>query len=213
MCAKCGKEPMTHPYQVLGADPKKDEEQLALSKMTERQRRTYLRELERERSGRGKKSTNEGEDISEPSDDEYDDDEDMPAPPPSKFDPDMLVKERAARAALQQGGYATASPAKAPKKSGDEDEESGEDCGDSDDDHLDGSAESYEDDSEEIENIDEDAKKLVGNKDRDLQENQENGEDLTEDEDDEADEEEKKSNASDKKDAEDDAGSEDEGDE
>lgn len=210
MCGKCGKEAMVHPYQVLGAEPKKDEEQVALAKMTERQRRTYLRELERERSGRRKKS----EAIDEPSEDE-DDDEfgEMPAPPPNKFDPDMLVKEREAR--LLANGAKASTPSKATRDASNSDDEEEEDEEDvdagSDAEQLDGSAESYEDDSDEIEHIDEDAEKLVGK--RDAVENEKTAQEDQDDTLDKHSTDKKGENAHEDDDEEDDAGSEDEGDE
>lgn len=152
-CAKCGKEPVHHPYHVIGAQPKEDEERVLLLKMTERQRRTYFRELEREQNGRKKKAADSDPELSDDSDDE-DDLGDMPAPPQNKFDPDMLVKERAARAGTQT----EEGKKKDTTSEDDEDQLNGSD-------DLDGSAESYEDDSDELDRVDAEAEKLVGNRD------------------------------------------------
>lgn len=151
-CAKCGKEPVHHPYQVVGVASKEDEERVLLLKMTERQRRTYFRELEREQGGgRKKKQANDSDPELSDDDDGEDDLGDMPAPPTNKFDPDMLVKERAARAGVQEEGKT--------KKSDENDDE------DSNSDNLDGSAESYEEDSDELDRLDAEAEKLVGKRD------------------------------------------------
>lgn len=140
---------MTHPYVVLGSASKKDEEREAIAKMTERQRRTYLRELEREAGGgKKKKSEDDADSFSEGDLSDDDDMQSMPKPPASKYDPDMLLKERAAR----EGRTFVKN-----EESGEEDEEDEED--------QDGSAESYEEDSEELDLVDKEAEKLVGRKD------------------------------------------------
>jgi hypothetical protein len=147
---------MTHPYVVLGGNTQKDEEREAFSKMTERQRRTYLRELEKEKtSGKKKNGENDSDSFSEG--DISDDDGlgpmmTMPAP---KYDPDMLVKERAAR----EGKTLSRAPEdRAQPPSSDDDEEA-------DEDDLSGSAESFEEDSDELDRLDKEAEKLVGRKD------------------------------------------------
>jgi len=154
VCGKCQVNGMSHPYVVLGSEAKKDEEMEALSKMTERQRRTYLRELEKEERGRsGKKTSNAADEDSFSEGGDSDDDGlgEMPNPPPRKFDPDMLVKERA----LCDG------KASEEAEGGSEEEDGPAHVDDDGEDAIDGSGESFEEDSDEIDRVDEDAKKLA----------------------------------------------------
>lgn len=180
---------MTKPYIRLGAPQYQvDQEEVLIKNMSERHRRTYLREKEREARGKnGDNGDDSNESFSEGSDIEEDPALD-PAAAPSyrKFDPDMLVKERAAKATLKaqdahkESGAApsepgtsaangtsqapagtktkqeSSAPKKVPKHEEDDDLDGSED--------LDGSAESYEEDSEEIERIEAEARKLMEEK-------------------------------------------------